>query len=72
MRNEQFDVLKGHLQDVLKTVEKLESGKVENDYMSVLELVEFEVGCALIDVFNLTKREPKATLDWISDMCKEE
>lgn len=71
MTDEKFKDLKQHLRIAMTMVEKLESGEANFDYEDIKSFLEFNVGCALIEVFRLAKKDPCATLAWILKMVQE-
>ena len=71
MPDKRFRSLKAYLETAMTMVEKLENGEANIDYEDIKSFLEFNVGCALIEVFGLAKKDPCATLAWILKMVQE-
>lgn len=60
--DKRFKELKDHLRLASLVVEKLISGEANIEYCDIQCLLEFQVSCALVEVFKLTKENPCGTL----------
>ncbi len=70
--DKRFKELKDHLRLASSMVEKLISGEANIEYCDIKSFLEFQVGCALIEVFKLTKENPCGTLGWILERLTKE